>query len=113
MQGELTPMSRVNLDEQGRIMLPADLIARLKMNPGDEFVIGEATADSTLLKKKDLLAILDGVIKEARHVDLDSWKETQRTKATGLHVRNTRFLLDTNLFIATAKDGWTGPQTLI
>ena len=64
-------MFTVKLDEQGRIMLPADLIARLKMNPGDEFVIGEATEGSILLKKKDLRAILEGVIKEARNVDLD------------------------------------------
>ena len=64
-------MSTVKLDEQGRIMLPADLIARLKMNPGDEFVIGEATEGSILLKKKDLRTILEGVIKEARNVDLD------------------------------------------
>lgn len=65
------PMSTVKLDEQGRIMLPADLIARLKMNPGDEFVIGEAAEGSIFLKKKDLRAILEGVIKEALHVDLD------------------------------------------
>ena len=64
-------MSTVKLDEQGRIMLPADLIARLKMNPGDEFVIGEATSDSILLKKKDLRTILEGVIKEAQTLDLD------------------------------------------
>ena len=71
MQGELTPMSTVKLDEQGRIALPADLIARLKMNPGDEFVIGEATEGSIILKKMDLRAILKDVIKEARNVDLD------------------------------------------
>ena len=71
MSGEPTPMSTVKLDEQGRIMLPADLIARLKMNPGDEFVIGEATEGSILLKKKDLRAILEGMVKEARHVDLE------------------------------------------
>jgi len=71
MQGELTPMSTVKLDEQGRIALPADLIVRLKMNPGDEFIIGEATEGSILLKKKDLRAVLEGVIKEARNVDLN------------------------------------------
>ena len=64
-------MSTAKLDEQGRIMLPADLIARLKMNPGDEFIIGEATEGSILLKKKDLRAVLEGVIKEARNVDLN------------------------------------------
>jgi len=64
-------MSTVKLDERGRIMLPADLIARLKMNPGDEFVIGEATEGSILLKRKDLRAIMEGVIKEARNVDLN------------------------------------------
>ena len=65
------PMSTVKLDEQGRIMLPADLIARLKMNPGDEFVIGEANDNSIILKKRDLRAILEGVINEARHIDLE------------------------------------------
>jgi AbrB family looped-hinge helix DNA binding protein len=64
-------MSTAKIDEKGRIVLPADLIARLEMNPGDEFVIGEATSDSILLKKKDLRNILKGVIKEARKVDLD------------------------------------------
>ena len=64
-------MSTAKLDKKGRIVLPADLIARLKMSPGDEFVIGEATSDSILLKKKDLRTILEGVIKEAEKVDLD------------------------------------------
>ncbi len=41
------------------------------MRSGDEFVIGEATSDSILLKKKDLRTILEGVIKEALKVDLD------------------------------------------
>ncbi|MDD4162062.1 MAG: AbrB family transcriptional regulator [Methanothrix sp.] len=59
------------LDEEGRIVLSADLIAKLKMSTGDEFVMGEATSDSVLLKKKDLLTILEGVIEEARKVDLD------------------------------------------
>ena len=64
-------MSTAKIDEMGRIVIPADLIARLKMSPGDEFVIGEATSDSILLKKKDLRTILEGVIKEAEKVDLD------------------------------------------
>ncbi|HNY35042.1 MAG TPA: AbrB family transcriptional regulator [Methanothrix soehngenii] len=64
-------MPTVKLDEQGRIMLPADLMARLKMHHGDEFIKGEATNDSILLKKKDLRTILEGVINEARMVDLD------------------------------------------
>jgi predicted HTH domain antitoxin len=41
------------------------------MSPGDEFVIGEAAGDSILLKKKDLRTILEGVIEEARKIDLD------------------------------------------
>ena len=64
-------MSTAKLDEKCRIVLPADLIARLKMSPGDEFFIDEATSDSILLKKKDLRTILEGVIKEAEKVDLD------------------------------------------
>jgi AbrB family transcriptional regulator (stage V sporulation protein T) len=64
-------MPTVKLDENGRITLPADLMARLKMRPGDEFIISEATSDSILLKKKDLRTILEGVIKEAQNADLD------------------------------------------
>ncbi len=64
-------MSTAKIDKKGRIVLPADLMARLKMSPGDEFVIGEATSDSILLKKRDLRTILEGVIKEADKVDLD------------------------------------------
>jgi len=40
----------LKLDEKNRIQLPADLRARLNMNPGDEFVI-DATRDTILLKK--------------------------------------------------------------
>ena len=57
-------LSTAKIDEKGRIVLPADLTARLKMSPGDEFVIGEATSDSILLKKKDLRTIFEGVIKK-------------------------------------------------
>jgi len=66
-----SPLSTAKLDENGRIMLPADLIARLKMSPLDEFVIGEATSDSILLKKMYLRTILEGVTKETEKVDLD------------------------------------------
>jgi AbrB family transcriptional regulator (stage V sporulation protein T) len=41
------------------------------MNRGDEFVKGESTSDLILLKKKDLRTTLEGIIKEARKVDLD------------------------------------------
>ena len=64
-------MSTIKLDDQGRILLPADLRAKLNMKPGDEFVIGGATSDSILLKKIDLRAIFEGVIKEAQKVDRD------------------------------------------
>lgn len=64
-------MSTVKIDEKGRIMLPDDSLSKLKVNPGYEFVIGQATSDSILLKKKDLRTILEGAIKEAQKVDLD------------------------------------------
>jgi len=65
----------IKLDEKGRIQLPADLRARLNMNPGDEFIIGEATSDTILLKKMDLAIIMKGVIGEARKVDLDKLEQ--------------------------------------
>ena len=36
-----------------------------------------------------------------------------RKRATGLHERNTRFLLDTNVFIAASKRGWTRTTDLV
>jgi hypothetical protein len=36
------------------------LIARLKMSPGDEFVVDEATSGSIILNRRDLRAILEG-----------------------------------------------------
>lgn len=64
-------MCTIKLDDKGRILIPADLRAKLNMKPGDEFVIGEATSDSITLKKMDLRTIFEGVIKEAQKVDLD------------------------------------------
>jgi AbrB family transcriptional regulator (stage V sporulation protein T) len=64
-------MSTAKIDEKDRIGLPAYFIAMLKMSPGNELVIGEATSDSIPLKKKDLRTILEGVKKEARKVDFD------------------------------------------
>ncbi len=64
-------MCTVKLDDKGRILIPADLRAKLNLKPGDEFVIGEATSDSITLKKMDLRTIFEGVIKEAQKVDLD------------------------------------------
>ncbi|GAB6266440.1 MAG: hypothetical protein STSR0001_18870 [Methanothrix sp.] len=64
----------LKLDEKGRIQLPADLRARLNMNPGDEFVI-DATRDTILLKKMDLASIMKGVIEEAQKVDLDKLEQ--------------------------------------
>ncbi len=64
-------MPTIKLDDQGLILPPADLRAKLNMKPGDEFVIGGATSDSIFLKKINLRAIFEGVIKEAQKVDLD------------------------------------------
>jgi AbrB family transcriptional regulator (stage V sporulation protein T) len=112
-------MPTVKLDEQGRIVLPADLMDRLKMSPGDEFVIGEATSDSILLKKKDIRTILEGVIKEGRKVDLDKleWdveeegnriareKYKMRSLAVDLY-REGRLSLGKAAELAEAKSKW-------
>jgi hypothetical protein len=66
------------------------------MSTGDEFVIVESTEATLLLKKKDLRAILEGAVKEARKLDLDKLEKDVEEEATGLHERNTRFSLDMN-----------------
>jgi AbrB family transcriptional regulator (stage V sporulation protein T) len=65
----------IKLDEDGRIQLPADLRARLNMNPGDEFVIGEAKDNTILIKKLDPASIMKGIIEEAKKVDLDKLEQ--------------------------------------
>jgi len=61
-----------------------DLIATLKMSPGDEFVASDATSDSILLKKKDLRTILNGVIKEAEKLDLDKLERDVEEEGNGI-----------------------------
>lgn len=88
-------MPTIKLDDQGRILLPADLRAKLNMKPGDEFVIGETTSDSILLKKIDLRAIFKGVIKEAQKVDLD--KLEQDVEKEGNRVAGEKYKIFTGL----------------
>jgi AbrB family transcriptional regulator (stage V sporulation protein T) len=92
-------MPTTKLDDQGRILLPADLRAKLNMKPGDEFVIGEATSDSIHLKKIDLRAIFEGVIKEAQKVDLD--KLERDVEKEGNRVAREKYKIFTGILMSS------------
>jgi predicted HTH domain antitoxin len=96
-------MSTAKLDKKGRIVISADLIARLKMSPGDEFVIGEATSDSILLKKRDLQTILEGVIKEAEKVDLD--KLEKDVEEEGNRIAREKYIRKRSLAVDLYREG--------
>jgi len=92
-------MPTIKLDDQGRILLPADLRAELNMKPGDEFVTGRATSDSILLKKIDLNAIFEGVIEEAQKVDLD--KLERDVEKEGNRVAREKYKILTGLLTSS------------
>jgi AbrB family transcriptional regulator (stage V sporulation protein T) len=63
------PITKV--DDKGRVVLPNELRRRLGINTGDEFVVDELGPDALILRKVDLHALIEDIIKRAKNVDLE------------------------------------------
>jgi len=63
------PFTKV--DEKGRMVLPNEIRRRMKIAPGDEFVVDEVGPDTILIRKVDVRAMIQDAIERARSVDLD------------------------------------------
>jgi len=63
------PFTKV--DEKGRMVLPNEIRRRMKIAPGDEFVVDESGPDTILIRKVDVRAMIQDAIERAKSVDLD------------------------------------------
>jgi AbrB family transcriptional regulator (stage V sporulation protein T) len=63
------PFTRV--DEKGRMVLPNEIRRRMKIAPGDEFVVDEVGPDTILIRKVDVRSMIKDAIERAKSVDLD------------------------------------------
>ena len=77
-------MPFTKVDEKGRVVLPSELRTRMDISPGDEFIVDELGPDALVLKKVDLLAMIDEIIEKAKGVDLDRLEEEIEEEANRL-----------------------------
>ncbi len=64
-------MPFTKVDEKGRMVLPNEIRRRMKIAPGDEFVVDEFGPDTILIRKVDVRAMIQDAIERAKSVDLD------------------------------------------
>jgi len=63
------PFTKV--DEKGRMVLPNEIRRKMKIAPGDEFVVDEVGPDTIIIRKVDVRAMIQDAIERAKSVDLD------------------------------------------
>ncbi len=64
-------MPFTKVDEKGRMVLPNEIRHKMKIAPGDEFVVDEFGPDTILIRKVDVRAMIQDAIERAKSVDLD------------------------------------------
>ncbi|MDV3103922.1 MULTISPECIES: AbrB/MazE/SpoVT family DNA-binding domain-containing protein [Thermococcus] len=67
-------MGKVGLtkvDEKGRIVIPKEIRRKLKIKPGEEFVVTELDGDTLIVKRFNVKKMLEGLIEKAKDVDLE------------------------------------------
>lgn len=67
------PVTKV--DNKGRILLPSEIRKRLKIKPGEEFLVAEVDERTVILRKIDIRKMLEDVIEKARNLDLEKLEE--------------------------------------
>ncbi len=70
------PLARV--DDRGRVQLPSNLRRRMMLREGDEFLAESIGADTIVLKRLDLRAMLKDAIGDAKSIDLDELERGNR-----------------------------------
>ncbi|WP_232461974.1 AbrB/MazE/SpoVT family DNA-binding domain-containing protein [Thermococcus siculi] len=71
-------MGKVGLtkvDTKGRVVIPRDIRKRMGIKPGEEFLITEIDGDTIVMKRFDVRKMLEGMIKNAKGINLDELKE--------------------------------------
>ncbi len=70
-------MGLTKVDEKGRIVIPKEIRRRLKIKPGEEFVVTELDGDTLIVKRFNVKKMLEGLIEKAKEADLEKLqKET-------------------------------------
>ena len=69
---------------------------------GDEFIVERLGPDSLVLKRVNLRALMQDIIEKAKNIYMDKLEAEIEEEANRLADENTRFLIDTNLFVAQA-----------
>ena len=70
-------MGLTKVDEKGRIVIPKEIRRRLKIKPGEEFVVTELDGDTLIVKRFNVKKMLEGLIERAKEADLEKLqKET-------------------------------------
>ncbi len=58
-------------DEKGRILLPKEIRDRMKIKPGDEFLVADVDENAVILKRIDVRKMLEDLIEKAKSIDLE------------------------------------------
>ncbi len=64
-------MGLTKVDEKGRIVIPKEIRRKLKIKPGEEFVVTELDGDTLIVKRFNVKKMLEGLIEKAKDVDLE------------------------------------------
>ncbi|MBO8180635.1 MAG: AbrB/MazE/SpoVT family DNA-binding domain-containing protein [Archaeoglobus sp.] len=64
-------MSVVKIDEKGRILLPKEIRDRMKIKPGEEFLVADIDENAVVLKRINVRKMLEELIEKAKSVDLE------------------------------------------
>ncbi len=64
-------MSVTKVDEKGRILLPKEVRERMKIKPGEEFLVADIDENAVILKRIDVRKMLEDLIEKAKSIDLE------------------------------------------
>ncbi len=72
-------MGLTKVDEKGRIVIPKEIRKKLKIKPGEEFVVTELDGDTLIVKRFNVKKMLEELIEKAKETDLEKLqKETTK-----------------------------------
>ncbi len=70
-------MGLTKVDEKGRIVIPKEIRKKLKIKPGEEFVVTELDGDTLIVKRFNVKKMLEELIGKSKETDLEKLqKET-------------------------------------
>ena len=62
-------MGLTKMDEKGRIVIPKGIREKLKIKPGEEFLVTELDGDTLIVKRFNVKKMLEDLIEKAKEAD--------------------------------------------